>query len=113
RNRLCHRPRNSSLRVDFHHGPVDGCETAGTLRRRALDGGAPGGKLQANDQSCSEHKRRAGLSSSSGSSSVRTYIRKYAIFAKILRRQNIQHPTSNAEHRTKCKTMPHWELDVG
>ena len=28
-------------------------------------------------------------------------------------KQNIQYPTSNAEHRTKCEAMPNWVLDVG
>ena len=28
RTGLCHRPRHSSLRADFHHGAADGCETA-------------------------------------------------------------------------------------
>src|SRR6185503_19446585 len=27
--------------------------------------------------------------------------------------QNIQHPTSNAEHRTRCELMPSWKLGVG
>jgi hypothetical protein len=31
----------------------------------------------------------------------------------ILRRHNIEHRTSNVEHRTKFEAMPHWELDVG
>ena len=42
-----------------------------------------------------------------------TDIRESFILAKILRRQNIQHPTSNAEHRTRRQAMLPWELDVG
>jgi len=31
----------------------------------------------------------------------------------LLRRQKIEHPTSNAEHRTRRAVMPRWEFVVG
>src|SRR6266511_2499620 len=39
--------------------------------------------------------------------------RECCVFATILRRQKIEHPTSNGKHRTQRDAIPHWELDVG